>query len=173
MSVPIRFTATTRRKYTSLTWAVVATLLACTAGFIALHHDRASIVAACVAAVVVGGVTFGLLAFDRSNSTYSLHGTVLQSRGRRVDLTQVTSAALADRNPKALGRGAQWSTLTLTDATGGRVRMMITSKRVTHLYEPDDVRTVADLLTRSPLPEAHEIARRLHAFTDGANRTLT
>lgn len=173
MPQPIRFTAATRRQYTLVTWAVVAALLVCTAGYIVVHHDRASVVSACVGAIVVGGVAFGLLAFDRSNSTYALHGTVLQSRGRRVDLTQVTTAALADRNPKVLGPDARWSTLTLTDAAGGRVRMMITSKRVPHLYEPDDVRTIADTLSRAPLPEAQEVARQLRAFADGANRTLT
>lgn len=163
MSQPIRFTAATRRQYTVVTWAVVAVVLLCTVGSIAVHHEgAASVAGACITAVVVGGVALGLLAFDRSNSTYTLDGTVLQSRGRRVDLTQVTSAQLVDRNAKALG--TKWSTLTLTDAAGGKVRMMVTSKRVTHLYEPEDVRTIADLLARSPLPDAQGVAQQLHAF---------
>ncbi|TDQ01081.1 hypothetical protein [Labedaea rhizosphaerae] len=168
--VPIRWSAQTRRRYVRFLWTELLSLVGGAAVFIALHHDRNSVYGIVFAVVVVGVLGVGLLWFDRRCSTYVLSGTVLWSRGlpkrRRVDLAQVVTGAIATREQKWLGTNGKWSTLTLADAAGGRLRTMVTSQRITHLFEPEDLRMIADVLTRSAAPKAHDVARQLRSIAD-------
>lgn len=174
--VPVRMSPQARRRYVRLLWSELLTLVGCATVGLVLHQDRDLAVAIVFAVVVVGVPAVGLLLFDRRCSTYVLSGTVLRSLGlprkRRVDLAQVVTAGITTREQKWLGANGQWSTLTLTDALGGRLRTMITSRRITHLFEPDDVRMIADLLSRSASPQAEAVAGQLHSIADqGADRT--
>lgn len=164
--VPIRFTPAMRRRYTTLIWAVIATIVVCAVAYPLIRQDSTMIVPSLIGAVVVGGLTVGLLLADRGSATYALHDTVLRSGGRRVDLLQVATAAITIRDPKWMVARNPFSTLALTDTAGGRIRMMFHTQRLGPLYEPADLRMIAELLARSGSPDAQDVARRLPTAAD-------
>jgi hypothetical protein len=172
----IRMTAAMRRKYVITLVTVIVAPLVCTALYTATARGSGVVVTGWVTGVVIALVAAGLILLDRKHASYVVRGGVLRSGGRpgkHVDLPRVVDASIQTKTVKVLAPGNPYSTLVLVDCDGGRVRMMITTKRIPYLYEPEDVRAIAELLARSTAPGAQDVARQLTALTEQATRTLT
>ena len=171
----IRMTAAVRRKYVLTFVAVIVTPLAC-AAVNTVVADGSGVPIGWGVAVVVALAATWLVLLDRSSSTYVVRGGVLGSGGPRakhVDLPRVVDASIRTKTIKVLAPGNPYASLELADCVGGRIKMVITTKRIPFVYEPEDLRLLADLLAHSTAPSAQETARQLAELTEQANRTLT